>query len=66
MQKLLNGELKEDDPVLMFVLLNAAALLKVAGKVDNWKEGVEVARKAIMNGKAKEGFHKFRYVSGMV
>jgi anthranilate phosphoribosyltransferase len=35
------------------VLLNASAALQVAGRVDNWVDGVEEAREAIDNGLAK-------------
>ncbi len=36
------------------VLINAAALIKVSGKTDSFKEGVEFASEAIDNGSARE------------
>ena len=36
------------------LVLNAALALQVSGKVDELTDGIEIARKTIMNGKAKE------------
>lgn len=44
-----------------YILLNAAVLIKVSGRVESWKEGVSVARESIESGsgwKAFEGFIK--------
>lgn len=60
LEKLLKNELKEHDPILDFVLLNAAALLVVAGKTKSLKEGVEFARGSIKDGKALKGLNAFR------
>ncbi|KAJ3106131.1 anthranilate phosphoribosyltransferase [Phlyctochytrium planicorne] len=58
MMKLLSNEL--DGPVLDFVLMNCASLLHVAGKASTLKEGVELARKSIASGAAKDTFLFFR------
>jgi anthranilate phosphoribosyltransferase len=57
MRELLDGSLH--GPVLDFVLLNAAALLFVAGKADNLKSAVTLARQSISTGKAKAQFNAF-------
>eukprot|EP01134_Creolimax_fragrantissima_P000749 CFRG0749T1 len=53
--KLLQGIVDgtHNGPETDFVLLNAAALLVVAGKANSWKEGVQVARNAIKEGACK-------------
>ncbi|MGE0601315.1 MAG: anthranilate phosphoribosyltransferase [Dehalococcoidia bacterium] len=43
-----------DGPKTDFVLMNAAASLQVAGKCDDLASGVELARKAIGSGRARE------------
>ncbi len=45
---------------LNIVLLNSAAGLIVAGKVSNFKEGVELARHAIKSGKTLNLLNKLR------
>jgi anthranilate phosphoribosyltransferase len=57
--KLLNGELEENDPILDFVLLNAAALLVIAEKAKDWKEGVLLARESIVSGNARRALDGF-------
>lgn len=47
-------------PILDFVLMNAAALLVVAGRVDGLKEGVRLAREAITSGKAWHALEVFQ------
>lgn len=47
-------------PLLDFVLINAAALLVVAGLARNYKEGTEMAMKSITSGKAWEALEVFR------
>ena len=59
MRELLDGKLPEGHPLLDFVLLNSAALLVVDGKVKTYKEGVEMAKKCIFEGKAKEALNDF-------
>lgn len=61
--RLLDNELPPTDPIENFVVLNAAALLLVAGKATDEKHGVELARESIRNGKAKEAIEKFRKAS---
>jgi anthranilate phosphoribosyltransferase len=47
-------------PILDFVLMNAAALLVVAGCADSLKDGVALARGAITSGKAWHAIEMFR------
>ena len=47
-------------PVLEFVLMNASALLVVAGLAGDYKEGVELARKSVESGSAWEALQEFR------
>ena len=47
-----------------FVLMNSAALLLVAGKVDTLKDGVELARESIRSGSAKSVLDRFINLSG--
>lgn len=53
------------EPVLDFVLLNASAVLVVAGLASDFKTGVELAKKSIYSGKAWEALQIFRR-AGMV
>lgn len=46
--------------VLDFVLMNASALLVVAGIAKDYKEGTELARQSIVSGKAWEALETFR------
>ncbi|KAH8104918.1 anthranilate phosphoribosyltransferase, TrpD [Phellopilus nigrolimitatus] len=48
------------EPVLDFVLLNASALLVVAGLADDYKEGVKLARESITSGKAWDALQTFK------
>ncbi|BGP09801.1 Anthranilate phosphoribosyltransferase [Rhodotorula toruloides] len=61
--KLLDNQLPHTDPIENFVILNAAALLVVAGKAKSEKEGVEMARESIANGGAKKALEAFRKAS---
>jgi anthranilate phosphoribosyltransferase len=58
---------QEDQPRLQsisdFVLMNASALLVVAGLAEDFKHGVELARRSIDSGKAWEAFQTFRSTS---
>lgn len=56
---LLGGELPEGNPILDFVLLNAAALLVCAEKAQDWKDGVRLARESIMSGSARRELDGF-------
>jgi len=47
-------------PILDFVLINAAALLVVAGHANGLKDGVRLAREAITTGKAWNALEVFR------
>jgi len=62
---LTSGEMIPDAliPVLDFVLMNAAALLVVAGRAGDFKEGTEMARESITSGKAWAALETFRKVS---
>lgn len=53
-------------PVLDFVLLNASALLVVAGVADDFKSGVELARKSITDGTAWSALQTFRKAGEVV
>ncbi|KAI8329166.1 anthranilate phosphoribosyltransferase [Choanephora cucurbitarum] len=59
LKRLLNNEL-EHHPILDFVLLNAAALLVVAGIASDFKEGVSKARESIQSGRAQAVLDLFR------
>jgi anthranilate phosphoribosyltransferase len=60
LDKLLNDELEENNPILDFVLLNAAALLVVSGIALDFKDGVSRARYSIKTGKAKSVLEAFK------
>jgi len=51
-------------PVLHFVLMNAAALLVVAGTAKDFKDGTALALESITSGKAWEAFEIFRSSGG--
>ena len=51
-------------PILDFVLINAAALLVVAGQANSWIEGAEMARESIESGGAWKAFIAFRSLGG--
>ncbi|PLW09104.1 hypothetical protein PCANC_07519 [Puccinia coronata f. sp. avenae] len=46
--------------ILDFVLLNASALLVLAGKTDDFKQGVQLARNSLLSGKAKAAVNSFK------
>ena len=50
-------------PILDFVLLNAAALLVVEGRADNFVDGVALAKQAITSGKAWNALELYRKYS---
>ena len=47
-------------PVLNFVLLNAAALIVVAGLASDFKEGVKLAMGSVVSGSAWSALDKFK------
>ena len=47
-------------PILDIVLMNTAALLVVAGRAENLKEGVRLAREAVTSGRAWHALEVFR------
>lgn len=51
---------ESDAPIVDFVLLNTAALLKVAGKAATWSEGVELARNSLKSRQAWQQLVNFR------
>jgi anthranilate phosphoribosyltransferase len=51
---------EELTPVLDFVLINASALIVVAGLAENFKDGVKLARESISSGKAWQALEAFR------
>jgi anthranilate phosphoribosyltransferase len=55
-----NNILEHLTPVLDFVLMNAAALLVVAGRADNFKDGVRLARESVTSGRAWHALEVFR------
>ncbi|KAF9896085.1 anthranilate phosphoribosyltransferase, partial [Lobosporangium transversale] len=58
---LLNNKFKSPGhPILDFVLLNAAALLVVAGKTDNFEDAVILARQSVESGRARAVLEGFR------
>jgi anthranilate phosphoribosyltransferase len=62
-KRLLNsgGRVPEElTPVLDFVLMNASALLVVAGIAKNYKEGTDLARESVLSGKAWRALEIFR------
>ncbi|RUS19209.1 glycosyl transferase [Endogone sp. FLAS-F59071] len=63
LERILAGNLLVDDPVLDFVLLNAAGVLFVAGKAATFKEGVALAKNAIVLGKAKKALDGFMWAT---
>jgi anthranilate phosphoribosyltransferase len=53
-------------PILDFVLINASALLVVAGIAHNYIEGTKLARESIFSGKAWKAFESFREAGNKV
>lgn len=63
---LLDGHLHIGDPVLDYVLINCAALLKVSGVAKDYKEGVQMALESIKSGAARRALVTFREESQSV
>ncbi len=62
--RILNGNLNMDDPKTEFVLVNAAAGIIVGGKANNFKEGMELARKSIESKSAYSKLERLVALSG--
>ncbi len=60
LQQLLNNELPQDHPIHCFVIMNAAALLLIAGKALSLIEGVKMARQSLSSGSALKALNRFR------
>ena len=52
-------------PILDFILLNASAVLVVAGLASDFREGVRLARESVTSGRAWDALLKFREVDQM-
>lgn len=65
-ERLLAGELPAGDPILDYVLMNAAALATVEGTARDWKHGVELARESIASGRAREALDAYTEASATV
>ncbi|MBW0538769.1 hypothetical protein O181_078484 [Austropuccinia psidii MF-1] len=59
---LLDGRFETDRhrAILDFVLINTSAFLVLAGKTDDFKEGVRLAKSSLLSGKAKAAIYRFR------
>ncbi|KAA1115270.1 anthranilate phosphoribosyltransferase [Puccinia graminis f. sp. tritici] len=55
-----NFSTKKHEAILDFVLMNAAALIVLSGKTDDFKEGVKLARDSLVSGKAKATINSFK------
>jgi anthranilate phosphoribosyltransferase len=55
----LDGKLPPDHPIVSFVLVNAAALLTISGRVDTFLDGMATARESLTSGRAKKAFQDF-------
>lgn len=55
--------MSHDDPIENFVMINAAALLFVAGKAQSLEEGVRLARESVRSGRAEEVVKRYRDVA---
>jgi anthranilate phosphoribosyltransferase len=62
--KILFGNCAADDPKLEIVLVNAASGIIVGGKVDDFAEGIELARKSIDSGVAYTKLRALVHSSG--
>ena len=63
LENLLSDEVEEGNAVRDFVLMNAAALLTVAGLAKDWIDGMRLARESLKNGNGKKALEQFREVS---
>lgn len=63
LSRLLDDKLEEENHILKFVLMNAAALIYISGKCDSFKSGVEMARSSIRNKLAKKSFEGYKEYS---
>jgi anthranilate phosphoribosyltransferase len=62
--KILSGQLGNNDPRVQIVLANAAAGLVLCEKAENFKEGVDVASKALKDGKPFDTLRQLVEFSG--
>ena len=62
---LLSNQLSHENSIENFVMINAAALLFVAGKAESLEEGVRLARESVRSGKAEEVVRRYRDVATM-
>jgi anthranilate phosphoribosyltransferase len=60
LKALLSGKMADGHPIKDFALMNAAALLVVAGKCAGWKEGVKMARESLDGGAALAALESFK------
>lgn len=58
-ERLVNNELEENDPILDYVVMNAAAVAYIDGAANDWKHGVELARESVRSGKSKTALADF-------
>jgi anthranilate phosphoribosyltransferase len=52
-----------DDPAADMILLNAAAAMVVAGRVDHLSQGIRQARTSIVTGSARDALNRLRIAS---
>ncbi len=62
--KILSGKMRAEDPRVQMVLFNAAAGLQLCGAAADTKDGVELARKTIADGRAVDSLRKLIRFSG--
>jgi anthranilate phosphoribosyltransferase len=62
--KILSGRLGRNDPRVQMVLANAAAGLILCEKAENFREGVEIASKAVGDGKPFQTLYQLVEFSG--
>ncbi|CCX35404.1 Anthranilate phosphoribosyltransferase [Taphrina deformans PYCC 5710] len=58
--ELLDGQMEIGHPILDYVLINCAALLKVSGIVEDYKKGVALALESVRSGAALNALNSFR------
>jgi anthranilate phosphoribosyltransferase len=60
LEQMLNGGVDMNHPIVEFVLMNTAAVLKVAGTVERWRDGVTLAKESMTSGKAWQELQQFK------
>lgn len=58
-EKLVQGELPDNHPILDYVLINSAAVAYIDGIANDWRHGVQLARNSIKSGRAKAALEAF-------